>query len=362
MAITPTLDVQTLAQGDLHAETQAAAEHASGGLPQFESQHWAGQIGYLLILFVILYVLVAKVFTPRLRKVMDERAQTIDSAVATARSVQAEAAEQAEAARAEVQKARADARATAAAAKQRVTEEFNARLAADEAVVNARIAEAESAIARTRDAAMTNVAAIAADAAGAMLDRLTGSKATDAELAAAIKGSRLMPAFLTSQFYDIANPELWVAVGLLIFVAIVVMAGAPRLVAASLDAKAAAIQADLDEAARLRAEAEAMLAQIRQEKAEAEAQAAELLAAAQADAKRLEADAKTRIEESTARRQALAERRIAQAEAEATQEVKAAAADLAARAAQQILAGRIAGAKSDPLLDEAIAQINGKLN
>lgn len=171
-----------------------------------------------------------------------------------------------------------------------------------------------------------------------------------------------MPAFLTSQFYDIANPELWVAVGLLIFVAIVVMAGAPRLVAASLDAKAAAIQADLDEAARLRAEAEAMLAQIRQEKAEAEAQAAELLAAAQADAKRLEADAKTRIEESTARRQALAERRIAQAEAEATQEVKAAAADLAARAAQQILAGRIAGAKSDPLLDEAIAQINGKLN
>jgi F-type H+-transporting ATPase subunit b len=56
-------------------------------------------------------------------------------------------------------------------------------------VVNARIADAESAIAKTRDAAMTNVATIAADAAGAMLDRLTGSKATDAELAAAIKGA-----------------------------------------------------------------------------------------------------------------------------------------------------------------------------
>lgn len=189
MAITPTHDVQIPAQGDLHAETQATAEHASGGLPQFEFQHWAGQIGYLLILFVILYVLVAKVFTPRLRKVMDERAQTIDSAIAAARSVQAEAAEQAEAARAEVEKARADSRATAAAAKQRVTEEFNARLAADEAVVNARISEAETAIAKTRDAAMTNVATIAADAAGAMLDRLTGSKATDAELAAAIKGA-----------------------------------------------------------------------------------------------------------------------------------------------------------------------------
>ena len=153
-----------------------------------------------------------------------------------------------------------------------------------------------------------------------------------------------------------------VAVGLLIFIAIVVMAGVPKLVATSLDAKAAKIQGDLDEAARLRAEAEAMLAQIRQEKAEAEAQAADLLATAEADAKRLEAEAKARIEESTARRQALAERRIAQAEAEATQEVKAAAADLAAKAAQQILAARIAGAKTDPLLDQAIGQIGGKLN
>ncbi len=189
MASTPTIDVQTPAPGDLHAETQAATEHASGGLPQFEFQHWAGQIGYLLILFVLLYVLVAKVFAPRLRKVMDERADTIDTAIAAARSVQTEAAAQAEAARAEVEKARADARATAVAAKQRVTEEFNARLAADEAVVNARIAEAEGAIAKTRDAAMANVSTIASDAAGAMLEHLTGKAATDAELAAAIKGA-----------------------------------------------------------------------------------------------------------------------------------------------------------------------------
>lgn len=167
----------------------AAAEHDAGGLPQFEFQHWAGQVVYLLILFVVLYLLIAKVFAPRLRRVIDERADTISTAVATARSVQTEAAAQADAARAEVEKARADARATAVAAKQRVTEEFNARLAADEAVVNARIAEAEGAIAKTRDAAMANVTIIASDAAGAMLERLTGSKASDAELAAAIKGA-----------------------------------------------------------------------------------------------------------------------------------------------------------------------------
>lgn len=171
-----------------------------------------------------------------------------------------------------------------------------------------------------------------------------------------------MPAFLTGHFYDFANPELWVAIGLLIFIAIVVMAGVPKLVATSLDAKAAKIQADLDEAARLRAEAEAMLAQIRQEKAEAEAQAAEMLATAEADARRLEAEAQVRIEEGLVRRQALAERRIAQAEADAMTEVKAAAADLAAKAAQDILAARLAGAKSDPLIDAAISQIDAKLN
>ena len=190
MASTHTIDaVPPSVEADLHAETATPAEHGSGGLPQFQFEHWVGQIGYLLILFVLLYVLVAKVFAPRLRKVMDERADTIDSAIAAARSVQTEAAAQAETARAEVEKARADARATAVAAKQRVTEEFNARLAADEAVVNARIAEAEGAIAKTRDAAMANVTIIASDAAGAMLERLTGSKASDAELAAAIKGA-----------------------------------------------------------------------------------------------------------------------------------------------------------------------------
>ena len=186
MAAEPTLEAPI---GDVAAETHASTEHASGGLPQFELQHWVGQIGYLLILFVITYVLIAKVFAPRMRRVIDERAETIDGAIATARSVQAEAEAQAEAARAEVEKARADARATAAAAKARVTEEFNARLAADEAVVCARIAEAEAKIAATRDTAMGNVTTIAADATSAMVERLTGKAPSAAELNATIKGA-----------------------------------------------------------------------------------------------------------------------------------------------------------------------------
>lgn len=176
---------------DTHATTEAAhgGEHESGGLPQFEFQHWVGQIVYLIFLFAILYFLIAKVFAPRLRRVFDEREQTISTAIATARQVQAEAAGQAEAAKAEVEQARASSRATAAAAKTRVTDEANARAAAEEAVVNARIAEAEAAIGKTRDAALTNVGAIASDTAAAIVERLTGKAPTAAEATAAVKGA-----------------------------------------------------------------------------------------------------------------------------------------------------------------------------
>jgi len=176
---------------ETHATTAAAhgGEHESGGLPQFEFQHWLGQIVYLIFLFAVLYFLIARVFAPRMRRVFDEREQTINTAIATARQVQAEAAGQAEAAKAEVEAARASSRATAAAAKARVTEEANTRAAAEEAVVNARIAEAETAIGKTRDAAMANVGAIATDTAAAIVDRLTGKAPTAAEAAAAVKGA-----------------------------------------------------------------------------------------------------------------------------------------------------------------------------
>ncbi|NJC40091.1 F-type H+-transporting ATPase subunit b [Brevundimonas alba] len=171
-----------------------------------------------------------------------------------------------------------------------------------------------------------------------------------------------MNMFFEEGFFRLDSAELWVLVGLVLFLAICLFTGAFKMVGGALDAKAAKIQSELDEAARLRAEAEALLAQIRAEKAEAEAQAAEMLKSAEADARVMEAEAKAKLEETLKRRQELAERRIAQAEAQASAEVKAAAADLAARAAEQILTARVAGQTSDPLLDAAIAQIGTRLN
>ena len=170
-----------------------------------------------------------------------------------------------------------------------------------------------------------------------------------------------MPAFFDAHLYDLANAELWVGVGLLIFLGILVAAGVPKIAARALDAKALKIQSDLDEAARLRAEAEALLAQIRKEKADAEAQAAEMMAQAEADARRLEVETKAKLEETLARRQKMAEARIAQAEAQASAEVKAAAADLAAQAAEVVLTKRLSAVKTDPLVDRAISQLGAKL-
>jgi len=190
MATTPSQDAAPLSADQMHAGTATpVAKGESAGLPQFEFENWAGQIIYLLILFLALYLLISRVFAPRLRRVMDQRADTISSAVATARQVQAEAAGQAAVAKIEVEQARATSRATVAAARARVTEEANARAAAEETVVSARIAEAEAAIARTRDAAMVHVSAIASDTVVAIVDRLTGKAPTAAEAAAAVKGA-----------------------------------------------------------------------------------------------------------------------------------------------------------------------------
>jgi F-type H+-transporting ATPase subunit b len=170
-----------------------------------------------------------------------------------------------------------------------------------------------------------------------------------------------MPAFFDLEFWSFANPELWVAIGLIIFLGVVWYAGGFKFALSALDAKAATIKHDLEEAARIRAEAEALLADIKRQRDEAEVQGKAMLEEAKADAARFAAEAKAKLEEQIARRSALADRRIANAESQATAEVKAAAADLAAQLAEGVLADRIATAKTDPLIDQAVGQLASRL-
>lgn len=157
------------------------------------------------------------------------------------------------------------------------------------------------------------------------------------------------------------DAEFWTGLALLVFLALMLGLGVHKTAAKALDSKAVKIQADLDEAKALREEAQALLGSLKAQREQTETLAAEMLANAQAEAIRLEAEAKAKLEEQIKRRQELAERRISNAEAQAAAEVKAAAADLAAQMAESVLAARIAGATSDPLIDVAVGQLALKL-
>jgi F-type H+-transporting ATPase subunit b len=158
------------------------------------------------------------------------------------------------------------------------------------------------------------------------------------------------------------DAHVWEAIGLVVFIGLLIYMKVPGMALTALDDRAAKIQAQLDEAQKLRGEAEALLAQIRTQREDAERQAAEILDLAKTEADRLAAEAKTKLEEDVKRRRDLAERRIALAEQQAAAEVRAAAVDLAAEAAESVLAARLAGASSDPLVDQGLAKLAERLS
>jgi F-type H+-transporting ATPase subunit b len=157
------------------------------------------------------------------------------------------------------------------------------------------------------------------------------------------------------------DAEVWIAIGMLVFALVLIRAKVPGLAMKALDDRGAKIQAELDEAQRLREEAQNLLASIKQQREAAERLGAEIIANAEADAKRMRIEAQARLEDQIERRRAMAERHIANAETLAALEVKSAAADAAASLAEAVMADRLAGLTSDPLVDRAVAQLAEKL-
>ena len=157
----------------------------------------------------------------------------------------------------------------------------------------------------------------------------------------------------------ITNPgdaEFWVLLAVVVFVIILVRVRVPALVAKALDDAGLKVQAQLDEAQRLRKEAETLLAEVKVQRGETERAAEAMMRAAKSDAERLRAEAAVALEEDIKRRGVLAERKIAQAEAQAASEVKAAAVEMAAQASEAVLAARLAGAGGvDPSIDAALS-------
>jgi F-type H+-transporting ATPase subunit b len=158
------------------------------------------------------------------------------------------------------------------------------------------------------------------------------------------------------------DPEFWVGIGTLIFLGILLWKRVPQLVANSLDARAASIAKELDEARRLRAEAETLLAEYQAKRAAAEQEASSIVAEAKAEAARFGAEARAAITAQIGRRGKQAEEKIAQAEAQAVAEVRAIAADAAIIAAEKLITARLDDTGAAELVKRALGEIPSKLN
>jgi F-type H+-transporting ATPase subunit b len=157
-----------------------------------------------------------------------------------------------------------------------------------------------------------------------------------------------------------AEPVHWVVLSFFLFFIIFgkKLWGA---LAGMLDARAASVRAEIDEAARLKSEAEAMLKEAEATRARAQADARTLIAGAAAEAARVAETARADAEASAKRREQMALDRIAAAQKQAVDEVRTAAAELATAAARQVIAEGLSPESGAALIDQAIARLPAAL-
>ena len=177
---------QAASSGAVTTTTSTEKPADEGGMPQLKTEYWPGQIVWMLIIFFVFFVVIAKVFVPRLRKVIDTRGDTIAEDLANARANRDEAEAQAKGSAAETAAAHTAARKLAAEATARSNAEIAAAQAAEDVKLNDRLAGAEQRIRAARDEAMSHVRDIATDTAQALVEKLTGKTATQAALKSAL--------------------------------------------------------------------------------------------------------------------------------------------------------------------------------
>ena len=158
------------------------------------------------------------------------------------------------------------------------------------------------------------------------------------------------------------NTNIVVGIGFVIFVGILIYVGVPGMLTKALDDRAKRVRTELDEARRLKDEAQKLLAEYQAKQKQAEAEAAGIIEGAKAEAERIAAEAKTKMEDFVARRTKMAETKIAQAEAQAVADVRAAAAEAAVSAAEKILTESVKGKVADDLIARGIGDVKSKLN
>ncbi len=154
----------------------------------------------------------------------------------------------------------------------------------------------------------------------------------------------------------------WVSLAMIAVIAIMLWKKVPAIIGAAMDKRIAAIRAEIDEASKLRAEAEAIRAEYEAKTANADAEAATLLGRARDEAGDIVAQAEKDADALVERRSRIAEDRIAAAERSAIAEVRAKAATAATAAAASLLADKHDAAADASLIDRTISGLDARLN
>ena len=157
-----------------------------------------------------------------------------------------------------------------------------------------------------------------------------------------------------------ADPLHWVVISFVLFFLLFgkKLWGA---LAGMLDARTASVRAEIDEASRLKAEAEAMLKDAEATRAKAQTDARSLIEGATAEAARVAEATRQEAEASAKRREHMALDRIAAAQKQAIDEIRTAAAEMATIAARQVIAEGLSTDASNGLIDQAIARLPAAL-
>jgi F-type H+-transporting ATPase subunit b len=153
--------------------------------------------------------------------------------------------------------------------------------------------------------------------------------------------------------------EFWVAVAFLVFVAILLYYRVPRLLAKALDERAAAIRRELDEARRLRQDAQDLLADYQSKHRNVAGEAEAIVEQARRDAEAFAEETRAALKSLLERRTKAAQEKIARAQAQAVDEVRAKAVDVALAAAEKILREKVDG---PGLIEQSIRELKGRLN
>jgi F-type H+-transporting ATPase subunit b len=158
-----------------------------------------------------------------------------------------------------------------------------------------------------------------------------------------------------------SDPRIWVALAFVITMLLSARRAA-SLVASALDSRSARIKAELDEARRLREEAEQVLTLYKQKQAEFTREAQSILAKARDDANHLSAHAEADLEDALNARTKHALDKIGQAEATALAEVRGHVADITIAAARKMIVDQVASLPADELIKLAIHDIERKIH